>query len=84
MRDRLATGDERHLRVAIEQADFAFGEMIRLVLINWIPFSGGYAGIASIPKVSFFGLSMRDQPGVPPGPPAPATASAAKPAAPPP
>jgi branched-chain amino acid transport system permease protein len=41
----------------------AFGEMIRLVLINWIPFSGGYAGIASIPKVSFFGLSMRDQPG---------------------
>jgi branched-chain amino acid transport system permease protein len=41
----------------------AFGEMIRMVLINWIPFSGGYAGIASIPKVSFFGLSMRDQPG---------------------
>jgi branched-chain amino acid transport system permease protein len=41
----------------------AFGEMIRLVLINWIPFSGGYAGIASIPKVTFFGLSMRDQPG---------------------
>jgi branched-chain amino acid transport system permease protein len=41
----------------------AFGEMIRLVLINWIPFSGGYAGIASIPKISFFGLSMRDQPG---------------------
>ena len=41
----------------------AFGEMIRLVLINWIPFSGGYAGIASIPKISFFGLAMRDQPG---------------------
>jgi branched-chain amino acid transport system permease protein len=41
----------------------AFGEMIRLVLINWIPFSGGYAGIASIPRVSFFGISMRDQPG---------------------
>jgi branched-chain amino acid transport system permease protein len=41
----------------------AFGEMIRLVLINWIGFSGGYAGIASIPKVSFFGLSMRDEPG---------------------
>ena len=41
----------------------AFGEMIRLVLINWIPFSGGYAGIASIPKVSFFGLPMRDAPG---------------------
>jgi branched-chain amino acid transport system permease protein len=41
----------------------AFGEMIRLVLINWIAFSGGYAGIASIPKVSFFGIPFRDQPG---------------------
>jgi branched-chain amino acid transport system permease protein len=41
----------------------AFGEIIRLVLINWVPFSGGYAGIASIPRVTFFGLSMRDQPG---------------------
>ena len=41
----------------------AFGEMIRLVLINWISFSGGYAGIASIPRVSFFGIPFRDQPG---------------------
>ncbi len=41
----------------------AFGEMIRLVLINWVDFSGGYAGIASIPKVSFFGIPFRDAPG---------------------
>jgi branched-chain amino acid transport system permease protein len=41
----------------------AFGEMIRLVLINWVSFSGGYAGIASIPKVSFFGIPFHDEPG---------------------
>jgi branched-chain amino acid transport system permease protein len=34
----------------------AFGEIIRLVLINWVEFSGGGAGIASIPRVSFFGI----------------------------
>ena len=34
----------------------AFGEIIRLVLINWIPFSNGYAGISSIPRPSFFGI----------------------------
>ncbi len=34
----------------------AFGEMIRLVLINWIDFSGGYAGISGIPRPSFFGI----------------------------
>jgi branched-chain amino acid transport system permease protein len=34
----------------------AFGEMIRLVLINWIEFSGGYAGISSIPRPTFFGI----------------------------
>src|ERR1700728_1287628 len=32
----------------------AFGEIIRLILINWVAFSGGYAGIASIPRISFF------------------------------
>ena len=41
----------------------AFGEIIRLILINWVAFSGGYAGIASIPRITFFGLSMRDEPG---------------------
>jgi branched-chain amino acid transport system permease protein len=34
----------------------AFGEIIRLVLINWVAFSGGYAGISSIPRPSFFGI----------------------------
>jgi branched-chain amino acid transport system permease protein len=41
----------------------AFGEIIRMVLINWVPVTGGYAGIASIPKVSFFGIPFVDQPG---------------------
>ncbi|HEX2136660.1 MAG TPA: high-affinity branched-chain amino acid ABC transporter permease LivM [Microvirga sp.] len=34
----------------------AFGEIIRLVLINWVDLTGGGAGISSIPRVTFFGL----------------------------
>ncbi len=34
----------------------AFGEIIRLVLINWVAFSGGYAGISGIPRPTFFGI----------------------------
>ena len=34
----------------------AFGEIIRLVLINWVDLTNGGAGISSIPRVSFFGL----------------------------
>jgi branched-chain amino acid transport system permease protein len=34
----------------------AFGEIIRLVLINWVDFSGGAAGLSSIPRASFFGI----------------------------
>ncbi|MDP3548578.1 high-affinity branched-chain amino acid ABC transporter permease LivM [Phreatobacter sp. HK31-P] len=34
----------------------AFGEIIRLVLINWTAFSNGYEGISSIPRPSFFGI----------------------------
>ncbi|WP_027060368.1 high-affinity branched-chain amino acid ABC transporter permease LivM [Mesorhizobium loti] len=34
----------------------AFGEIIRLVLINWREVTNGSAGISGIPKVSFFGL----------------------------
>jgi len=41
----------------------AFGEIIRTVLVNWVPFTGGGAGIASIPKITFFGLRFADQPG---------------------
>jgi branched-chain amino acid transport system permease protein len=34
----------------------AFGEIIRLVLLNWQSFTGGPNGIASIPRPTFFGL----------------------------
>lgn len=34
----------------------AFGEIIRLVLVNWTEFSNGYAGISGIPRPSFFGI----------------------------
>jgi len=34
----------------------AFGEIIRLVLVNWVDVTGGYAGISSIPRPSFFGI----------------------------
>ncbi len=34
----------------------AFGEIIRLVLINWTDVTGGGAGISSIPRATFFGL----------------------------
>nr|WP_244642192.1 high-affinity branched-chain amino acid ABC transporter permease LivM [Chelatococcus reniformis] len=34
----------------------AFGEIIRLVLINWVSLTNGSAGISSIPRVSFFGI----------------------------
>jgi branched-chain amino acid transport system permease protein len=34
----------------------AFGEIVRLVLINWVDLTNGGAGISSIPRASFFGL----------------------------
>jgi branched-chain amino acid transport system permease protein len=34
----------------------AFGEIIRLILINWVPVTGGYAGISGIPRPTLFGL----------------------------
>ena len=34
----------------------AFGEIIRLVLINWIDLTNGAAGISSIPRATFFGI----------------------------
>ena len=39
----------------------AFGEIVRLVLINWVDFTNGYAGITSIPHVSFFGIPFNDE-----------------------
>jgi branched-chain amino acid transport system permease protein len=41
----------------------AFGEIIRLVLLNWNEFTGGPAGIGQIPRPSFFGLPFNREPG---------------------
>ena len=38
----------------------AFGEIIRVVLINWTDLTNGYAGISSIPRVTFFGVPFTD------------------------
>ncbi len=37
-----------------------FGEIIRLILLNWRGLTGGSNGIASIPRPSFFGLPFVD------------------------
>jgi len=39
----------------------AFGEIIRLVLINWQSLTGGPNGISSIPRPSFFGLPFNSE-----------------------
>ncbi len=36
-----------------------FGEIIRIILVNWTELSGGPNGIASIPRPSFFGLPFK-------------------------
>ena len=38
----------------------AFGEIIRLVLINWVALTNGYAGIGGIPRPTFFGIPFTD------------------------
>ncbi|HUR43187.1 MAG TPA: high-affinity branched-chain amino acid ABC transporter permease LivM [Aestuariivirga sp.] len=38
----------------------AFGEIVRVVLLNWIDFTGGPAGIGNIPRPSFFGLPFTE------------------------
>jgi branched-chain amino acid transport system permease protein len=40
----------------------AFGEIIRLVLVNWFAFTNGPQGII-VPKATFFGLPFKDEPG---------------------
>ena len=40
----------------------AFGEIIRLVLINWREVTNGAAGISGIPKVTFFGMQFDASP----------------------
>ena len=39
----------------------AFGEIIRLVLINWWSLTGGPNGVAGIPRPSFFGIPFNDE-----------------------
>ncbi len=39
-----------------------FGEMIRIILLNWWWFTGGPNGIKSIPRPSFFGLPFTANP----------------------
>jgi branched-chain amino acid transport system permease protein len=34
----------------------AFGEIVRLVLINWVDLTNGYAGISGIPRPTFLGI----------------------------
>ncbi|MFN3547407.1 MAG: high-affinity branched-chain amino acid ABC transporter permease LivM [Mesorhizobium sp.] len=36
----------------------AFGEIIRVVLLNWYDFTGGPDGVSGIPKPTFFGLEF--------------------------
>jgi branched-chain amino acid transport system permease protein len=42
-----------------------FGEIVRLVLLNWVPVTNGPAGIADVPRPSFFGLPFERR--APPG-----------------
>ncbi len=40
----------------------AFGEIIRLVLINWVPVTNGYAGVSGIPRPTLFGIPFNASP----------------------
>jgi branched-chain amino acid transport system permease protein len=39
----------------------AFGEIIRLVLLNWQSLTGGPNGVSGIPRPSFFGIPFADE-----------------------
>jgi branched-chain amino acid transport system permease protein len=41
----------------------AFGEIIRIVLINWVDLTNGYAGITGIPRPTFFGIPFNAEEG---------------------
>lgn len=41
-----------------------FGEIIRIILLNWYEFTKGPDGISGIPRPSFFGLPFTNQEGV--------------------
>ena len=37
----------------------AFGEIVRIILLNWYQFTGGPDGLSGIPRLSFFGLPFK-------------------------
>lgn len=37
----------------------AFGEIIRIILLNWYEFTGGPDGLSQIPRPSFFGIEFK-------------------------
>jgi len=39
-----------------------FGEMVRVILLNWYEFTGGPDGLSGIPRPSFFGLPFKRYP----------------------
>ena len=39
-----------------------FGEMIRIILLNWYNFTGGPDGISGVPRPTFFGLPFKRAP----------------------
>ena len=39
----------------------AFGEIVRIVLLNWVSFTNGPNGIGSIPRASFFGIPFNTE-----------------------
>jgi branched-chain amino acid transport system permease protein len=53
----------------------AFAEIVQRVAVNWVPVTGGYAGITGIPRPTIFGYSLSPGPdslpallGLPPSP----------------
>ena len=40
----------------------AFGEIIRVILLNWVDFTGGPNGLSGIPRPSFFGIPFDSSP----------------------
>jgi len=44
-------------------ATVGFGEIVRLVLVNWVPVTRGAAGLTGIPLPSFFGIQVSSDTG---------------------
>src|SRR5262249_60269943 len=62
--------------IYLAMATLGFGEIIYLVLLNWLAVTRGPLGIPAIPGAAVFGLDLdtparADYPGLGPGPPPP-------------